>query len=182
MMPIVVPANESHVEGIYQLQTQCYAEDVLETREEFRAIVHQNTSFVALNQDTVVGYILSHSWHSIAYPPSLHDLDLAGVLPEPADKIHGDDSRCHFIHDLSVSPSYRNSLVGVGKLLFNATMDLIGPSRIVTLVSVNSTVSYWEKRGFVSAKVQPTRILSSYPEAAVYMIRLQSLVVNNNLS
>jgi GNAT superfamily N-acetyltransferase len=105
---------------------------------------------------TVDGYVLSYPWRAGAAPP-LNALILG--LPAAPD--------AYYLHDLALMPAAR----GQGHSL-TALARLPAGGLPITLVSVNGTVPFWERHGFVvrSASALESK-LSSYGADARFLIR-----------
>lgn len=110
----------------------------------------------------IVGYVFSHP-SLLAEPPLLNKL--MDKLPE--------DTNCLHFHDVAIHPDFRNRgharpMVG---WLINKAKEF-GLTHC-SLVSVNNTVGYWERFGFLTAHCEDIdkRIQDSYGNDAVYMIR-----------
>ena len=109
---------------------------------------------------TACGYLLSHPWHGADVPA----LDtLLGAVP-----VIG----AYYLHDLALLPKTRGlgaagDIVGIA--LGNATA---AGFRIASLVAVNNSQPFWQRRGFDVAD-DPTLAgkLAAYEAGARYMTR-----------
>ncbi|KAJ3121590.1 hypothetical protein HK100_012310 [Physocladia obscura] len=169
----IVPATPQFVDEILAIQEKCYAPEIWESKQEFLRIVDCASSFVAIdnhpndltsfnqNNAIVVGYILAHPWPTSSEPPILHK------FAAPQEQVQ----ECHFIHDVSISPDYRGMKIAdmLLQAVFESALVGVGAAAVVTLVSVNGTVGYWQKRGFVVKQTVSKGVLQSYPNGAQFM-------------
>ena len=103
--------------------------------------------WVAVDNDCVVGYLISVPW-LLGQIPSLNDSSCQ--IPQGAD--------CLYLHDMAISSAMAGK--GVGQLLFasyRAKSQALGFKRLV-LTAVGDAEGYWKKLGFV---VQPLQISQS---------------------
>jgi GNAT superfamily N-acetyltransferase len=112
-----------------------------------------------------VGYLFSHPGR-LASPPALNRR-LAND-----DGATNDD--CYFIHDIAVLPSHRG--IGVARRLIEHALRvaLKRGLTLVTLVSVQGSRGYWERRGFqpvVGPEETLNHVRESYGDAACYMVQ-----------
>jgi len=121
-----------------------------------------NTCFVAIRDDQLMGYLITHPWTS-RLPP---ELDAPQCHP-PAD------SDSLYLHDLSVHPDARGT--GTGQALLDAFYNVFEHSnyRVSTLVAIQKSTSYWERQGY--ELVPPSHAIDSklvtYGVDANYMIK-----------
>lgn len=111
---------------------------------------------VLAGEGAIEGYVLSYPWRADTAPP-LNALILA-VPPEP---------EAYYLHDLALMRAAR----GQGHSR-TALEQLPAGGLPVSLVSVNGTVPFWERHGFVvrSADDLDSR-LASYGADARFMLR-----------
>ncbi|MCM8729389.1 GNAT family N-acetyltransferase [Hephaestia sp. GCM10023244] len=115
--------------------------------------------FVLERDTAVVGYILSYPAR-FGDPPPLNQL--LGSLPAHAD--------CYYIHDLALLPPARGT--GAAQQIIARVAALaaqLGFARI-TLVSVNGTVPFWTRSGFVPEHAPAIAAkLASYGGESAYL-------------
>ncbi|NLU97027.1 GNAT family N-acetyltransferase [Marinomonas sp. UCMA 3892] len=105
----------------------------------------------------ILGYLLAHAWHGET-PPKLYQ-----PLPE------GSHGPILFLHDLALSK--RAVGRGVGSQMVTHLLDTAVSSGFqkALLVSVQDSVSFWQKHGFVEMTDQQAS--ESYGEDAKVMMR-----------
>lgn len=155
-MKILKAKSEKHLDAILAIQGKCYESDMVESASVFKSIIDVGESFIFTSDDTIIGYALCHYWHDLDKPPKLHE-ELDTV------KQHA----CFFIHDLAIDPSYRGH--GFASTFVDFVRDMVDVP--VSLVSVNSTSSFWERFGFRPVACD-NKILQSFSGHAVYMLLL----------
>jgi hypothetical protein len=134
---------------IFDIQKQVYNESLQENEKVIESILNYKMSHILEIDNTPIGYILIHPWSNLEIPPTLNT-----IIPQDID------SSCLFIHDLCILEQYRKK--GYSKLLLEAS---IKDTIYVSLVAINSSVSFWKKQGFQIAKSQPdTSIIKSYQD------------------
>lgn len=112
--------------------------------------------FVLADGEGIEGYVLSYPWRADAAPP-LNALILT-VPPRP---------EVYYLHDLALTPAAR----GQGHSR-TALERLPADGLPITLVSVNGTVPFWERHGFVVRSTDDlARKLASYGADARFMRR-----------
>ncbi|TAE80271.1 MAG: GNAT family N-acetyltransferase [Alphaproteobacteria bacterium] len=132
-------ADHSHVESIRDIEHVNYPKHLHDKNEVLNNIVLYNNDFcfIAQEKTNIVGYI-------IAYPSDSQrsDFHLGYIKSDVID--------CMYIHDLCVCMSAKNR--GIGKVLLNhlqTTAKLAGFQKIIG-ISVNNSIEFWEKNGFMS--------------------------------
>ena len=111
---------------------------------------------VLAGEDAVEGYVLSYPWRADAAPP-LNALILA-VPPEP---------EAYYLHDLALMPAVRGQGHSRAALAQLPAGDLP-----ISLVSVNGTVPFWQRHGFVVRSTDDlAHKLASYGADARFMMR-----------
>lgn len=149
-------AELKHLDAILQIQDKSYEPDMVECPSVFSSIIDAGESFVFVIDDTVIGYALCHYWDNLDRPPKLHEeLDII--------KQHA----CFFIHDLAIDPAYRRQ--GYAEHFIEFVCNIIDIP--MTLVSVNNTLTFWSKFGFIPVECDE-HILKSFSGQAVYMLLL----------
>lgn len=131
--------------------------EVLAERQQ----LYHNGCYLLEIAEKPVGYLLSHPWTYASLPP----LDtLLGTLPAKPDT--------YYIHDLCLLPVARR-IGAAGKIVGALTKHAEAEGySTMSLVAVNGSVPYWEKRGFVVAEEDALYAkLLSYEEGARYMVR-----------
>lgn len=126
-----------------------------------RQRLYRNGCYLLEIGEKPAGYVLSHPWRSGSLP-ALNAL--LGEIPADADT--------YYIHDLALLPVARR--VGaashiVGALIKHATAKGFAS---MTLVAVNGSAGFWEKRGFVVREAPEfAEKLKSYEDAARLMVK-----------
>lgn len=131
--------------------------EVLAERQQ----LYHNGCYLLEIAEKPVGYLLSHPWTYASLPP----LDtLLGKLPASPDT--------YYIHDLCLLPVARR-IGAAGKIVGALTKHAEAEGYpTMSLVAVNGSVAYWEKRGFqVTEEDALYAKLLSYEEGARYMVR-----------
>ncbi|QUX90728.1 GNAT family N-acetyltransferase [Marinomonas sp. A3A] len=155
---------------ILKIQAEVYSEIEPESLEVLQSKWQQSPSccFVYLakaelaeqsrpEKQNVLGYLLAHAWHSET-PPKLYQ-----TLPEES---HGS---ILFLHDLALSK--RAAGRGVGSQMVKHLLDTaisFGFQKAL-LVSVQNSVPFWQKHGFVELTNQQAS--EGYGEDAKIMMR-----------
>lgn len=108
-------------------------------------------------EKSILGYLLAHAWHCET-PPKLYQ-----PLPE------GSRGSTLFLHDLALSK--RAAGRGMGSKMVKHLLDTAISSGFqkALLVSVQDSVAFWQKHGFV--EVTDQQASESYGEDAKIMIR-----------
>ncbi len=166
-------AKESDIDDIMRIQSLCYPPEQLESYEMFSYILGHAllNCFVAVEEDYCIGFLLAHPWNDVLSPPELHHFNFEEMKHS---NIWG--SRIYYIHDLSVVPWKQKQ--GVGQLLVEALTKKINDHQspeegkpIVTLMSVGSSLRFWEKQGFVKVACDISTLESYKDVTAAYMLR-----------
>lgn len=168
-MPIQ-PITQTMWAEILTIQAEVYSEIEPESLEVLQSKWQQSPSccFVylaeaelaeqsRLEEQNVLGYLLAHAWHSET-PPKLYQL-----LPEQS---HGSTL---FLHDLAISKYAAGR--GIGTQMVKHLLDSVASSGFekALLVSVQDSVPFWQKHGFVEVTNQQAN--ESYGEDAKVMMR-----------
>ncbi|SMQ85849.1 Acetyltransferase (GNAT) family protein [Devosia lucknowensis] len=128
---------------------------------EEKYTLYRNGCYLLEVSEKPAGYVLSHPWTSGSLPA----LDtMLGSLPEPADT--------YYIHDLALLPLTRG-VGAAGKIVDALTKHAIAMGfPTMSLVAVNGSVGFWEKRGF-ACEDRPDLAgkLAAYEDAARYMVK-----------
>lgn len=143
-------AELSDCEQLSSMQAACYRQDLHEETAVFESIVRCGTSYVACVGSGIVGYLLAHPWDGLERPPPLN---------MPLDCSSGKST---FVHDLAILPGWR----GAG--LPSRLLACLDSSRPMSLVAVQGSRGFWEKRGFAAGSSEG---LESYGPGAVHMVR-----------
>lgn len=100
---LIRPVAAADLPGILAVQRACYGDGFLEPGDALASRWARSpaTCLVALQGAEVVGYLLSHAWHTWA-PPKLH-------VPLPA--ADGPDT-LWFVHDMAIAPPGRGRRLG----------------------------------------------------------------------
>jgi ribosomal protein S18 acetylase RimI-like enzyme len=131
-----------------------------EVLAEKQSLYHNGAYLLEVNERPA-GYVLSHPWRLDDLPP----LDrLLGALPPEPDT--------YYIHDIALLPVARR--IGAATFILEALAKHAAahgfPS--VSLVAVNGSVGFWEKRGFaVEERSEFDAKLATYEPSARLMLR-----------
>ncbi len=115
-----------------------------------------------LSRDTeILGYGISHPWKLDAVPA------LNAVLGElPVE------TNTYYIHDIALLPDARSSGAATRVVELMASQAERDGFVTVSLVAVNGSQGFWEKKGFVVRDLPALEEkLKSYSEEALYMVR-----------
>ncbi len=153
--------TEADLPRVAEIAAACYPqhfEDVSVFAERLR-LYPAGCLALATSVGGVQGYILSYPWVA-DYAPPLNSL--LGRLPEAAS--------VYYLHDLAVAPPARGR--GQARAGLEALVDGLHGFAMMTLVSVNDTVGFWEHLGFVVRRTADLdRRLASYGSDARFMER-----------
>lgn len=157
-------ACEADVPGILHVQRERYPAPLQERADVMRArlLVARHTSWVAVHDNSVVGYLLAY--------PSL----LGRVTPLNGAFSPAREPDTLYLHDLAVSAS--GAGCRVGRSLVNLALQAAARMRIryASLVAIPGADTYWRSYGFRSSEEtgqsQP-RAFGDYPPGTCYMIR-----------
>lgn len=150
--------NEATWSEILEVQAEAYSQIAPESLEVLQSKWRHSPAccFVYEKADNVVGYLLAHAWNSDA-PPKLYE-----TLPS------GTEGSILFLHDLAISNAAAGD--GLGKKmvahLFNIAKE--AGFQQIRLVSVQDSVAFWRKQGFISGTHQ--QVCNSYGRGAQLMI------------
>jgi len=150
---------------ILKIQAEAYSKVAPESLEVLQSKWQQSPDccFAYLDEKSepeeknIQGYLLAHAWHSET-PPKLYQ-----ILPE------GSHGSILFLHDLALSKRAKGRGVGsqmVKHLLASATSSGF---QSALLVSVQDSVLFWQKYGFV--EVMNQKASESYGDDAKVMRR-----------
>ncbi|QUX97050.1 GNAT family N-acetyltransferase [Marinomonas sp. CT5] len=162
--------NQNNWPEVLRIQAEVYSEIEPESLEVLQSkwqqspsccfVYHAETELAEQSrpeEQNVLGYLLAHAWHSET-PPKLYQ-----ILPEES---HG---ATLFLHDLAISKHAAGR--GVGSNMVTHLLDSAASSGFekALLVSVQDSVSFWQKHGFVELTNQQAN--ESYGEDARVMMR-----------
>jgi ribosomal protein S18 acetylase RimI-like enzyme len=108
---MIIPATEQHIDSLMELDDECFPGwgDIPSRRKKHREImlqiISQNYSFVAIDNEKIVGAIL------------VHDQDF--IIP---DDRFIDDENCKFVYLLMVTEKFRHK--GIGRELLTKVHQL----------------------------------------------------------
>ncbi len=123
--------------------------------------LYHNGAYLLEVNERPAGYVLSHPWRLDDLPA----LDrLLGALPADPDT--------YYLHDIALLPVARR--IGAATFIVDALVKHAGahgfPS--ISLVAVNGSTGFWEKRGFVvEERNEFDAKLATYEPAARLMLR-----------
>lgn len=164
--PWVVRALQAYdVESLLQVQTVCYGDAFLESREVFAQRLscrHQCSVGVAQSQEAPLKAYLAAYWSN---PGKVTPLDGEFMPPAQGEQVL-------YLHDMSVLPELAGQ--GVARYLLQLLMDQARARGVqqAALVSVQKSQTYWERQGFSIAPVrdaQQMAHLQTYGQGALYM-------------
>ena len=155
---------ETDLLTVLAIQHACYAEQFRESGASLHAklLASPTTCVIASLNGEGVGYLFAVPCESISPPAWNARMCQLPAVPD-----------CLYLHDLAVRPDARNS--GTGRALVEMFMALLRESGLgsASLVSVQNSVSYWERHGFrpVSHPEALRAKLATYGDGAVFMER-----------
>lgn len=161
----VRPLNAHDVDCLLHVQTICYGDYFLESREAFTQRLecpHQcSIGVVRAGEQTLSAYLAAY-WSS---PGKITPLD--GVFTPPATA-----TQVLYLHDMSVLPQLAGQ--GVARHLVQHLFAHARQRRLqhAALVSVQGSRAYWERQGFSVCPVmdeQQSMHLQTYGDGALYM-------------
>jgi N-acetylglutamate synthase-like GNAT family acetyltransferase len=158
------PAKVNDAYGYLRIGTDAYAPEFHESSEAFLAklrVFPSGCKMVDAAGENVA-FLISHPW-TYENPPKLNAEAFA--LPSRPDVF--------FVHSVTVMRAYQKC--GIGSALAKAAIA-IGQSygfSHLTLISVQDSISFWQKVGFNQAESLPPSIrqaLNGYGDSATYMV------------
>lgn len=162
---IVRPLNAHDVDSLLHVQTICYGDAFLESRQVFAqrlACAHQcSIGVVRAGEHALQAYLAAY-WSN---PGKITPLDGPFTAPEAGEQVL-------YLHDMSVLPDLAGQ--GVARHLvqhLQAQARARGLQQ-AALVSVQGSQAYWERQGFSVCPVidaQQSMHLQTYGEGALYM-------------
>lgn len=162
------PLNAHDVDSLLSVQTICYGNDFLESRDVFAqrlgCTYHCSIGVVRMGESTLQAYLAAY-WSN---PGKITPLD--GHFTEPAD-----GEQVLYLHDMSVLPQLKGQ--GIARYLVQFQMEQARQRglRQAALVSVQDSQAYWERQGFSVCPVidaQQSINLKTYGDGALYMTTL----------
>lgn len=164
----VRPLNNADVDSLLHVQTVCYGDAFLESRDTFVQRLdspHQCSIGVVQDSNPALQAYLAAYWSN---PGKITPLDGPFTTPSAGTQVL-------YLHDMSVLPQLAGQ--GIARHLVQHLMDK-ARARGVTqaaLVSVQGSQAYWERQGFSVSCVtnsQQLMHLHTYGEDALYMTAL----------
>jgi GNAT superfamily N-acetyltransferase len=145
------PLTLADIDAIMQIQSACYPASLLEDAVHLAAKHLQSPSscWVAVHQDEVLAYLLTHPWDS-DLPPDIN-------TPLPPVSPH---SPIHYIHDLAVHPKAQG--LGLARQLLDAAL-LWSKQQDFThlrLIAIAGAEPFWLKQGFQPVTQLNEKIIS----------------------
>lgn len=126
---------------IDRIQRACFPPSAIENMKSLRSIADVAPEFcsVAVRDEEVVGYLLSHPWVADDLP----------MLNQPVRSCPK-DAETLFIHDMAILPFARGA--GQASQMVRGAMDRARETGInsASLISVQDTVEFWIRFGFVA--------------------------------
>jgi len=143
--------NINDFEQIEEIGNNNYVSNYYESAESFlsKIINYPDGCFVAEINDKVCGYIVSFPYLRNEYYPINQ---IYSVISNP---------NCYYIHDLCVSPEYRNDKVASALL-----SSLNHGYKETALVAVMNSGDFWRRKGFKTEKN-----IDYYGLMAEYMVK-----------
>ena len=118
--------------------------------------------FVLVHEARIYGYGISHPWKLDAVPALNAVL---GALPS--------DASTYYIHDIALSEDVRSGGSATRVVSMMAAQAEHDGYFTMSLVAVNNSQGFWEKKGFVVRDVPALADkLKTYSDDAVYMARI----------
>ncbi|MFE1597749.1 GNAT family N-acetyltransferase [Methylobacterium sp. ID0610] len=152
-------ADLAAVDAIAAIVHPDYPEDEAVAAE--RLALYPDGCFLLESAGRPAGYAISHPW-SFGEPPALDSL--LGAIPAGATT--------HYLHDVALLPAARGA-GATSALLAILTRQAAGAGLdTLSLVAVNGSVAFWERRGFRAVEDERIRRkLASYGRGARFMAR-----------
>ncbi|UZD69453.1 GNAT family N-acetyltransferase [Brucella sp. JSBI001] len=136
-----------------------FFEDEAVFRDRFK--LYPAGCFVLARDTEILGYGISHPW-KLDTVPALNAV--LGELP--------DDTNTYYIHDIALLPDARSSGAATRVVELMATQAERDGFVTMSLVAVNGSQGFWEKKGFVVRDLPALEEkLKSYSDDALYMVR-----------
>ena len=157
--------NARDVDCLLHVQTICYGDELLESREVFAqrltAPHHCSVGVVHASDHTLKAYLAAY-WSNLG---KITPLDGHFTVPTANDPVL-------YLHDMSVLPELAGQ--GVARYLVQHLMHHARQRglRQAALVSVQGSQTYWERQGFSVSPVldaQQSMHLETYGDGALYM-------------
>lgn len=122
------------------LADEHYPPELYESLEalEQKFLAYSPGCYVAVDGQTIIGYIFSHPWDT--RPVKLNYVDGFTIPLEPI---------CYYVHDMLIAPAYRKRSLGRAMaeiVLAHATLD--GFSRIDLVAIDDNSKRFWQRLGF----------------------------------
>ncbi|MFP4592698.1 GNAT family N-acetyltransferase [uncultured Ralstonia sp.] len=139
---LIRPVAAADLPGILAVQRACYGDGFLEPGDALASRWARSpaTCLVALQGAEVVGYLLSHAWHTWA-PPKLH-------VPLPA--ADGPDT-LWFVHDMAIAPPGRGRRLGERLYATACAAAQAQGLQQSRLVAVQGADGFWRRVGYLPA-------------------------------
>lgn len=162
---MVRPLDAHDVDSLLHVQTICYGDQFLESRDTFAqrlGCAHQCSLGVVRAGERALKAYLAAYWSN---PGKITPLD--GEFTPPADS-----TQVLYLHDMSVLPELAGQ--GVARHLVQHAFAQARRRGLqqAALVSVQGSQAYWERQGFSVCPVidaQQSLHLETYGDGAVYM-------------
>lgn len=156
--------RDADLNAVLAVQGECYTTLPPESYDCYLAklTAAPDSCFVAMIDQTIVGYLLAFPWLSTQLPAyNANQCE----LPNTPD--------CFYLHDLAVSPVARRA--GVGKQLVQLFFEVGEAAQLplACLIAVAGAHSFWRRHGFEIVKETPAIAtkLRAYGSQAFYMQR-----------
>lgn len=155
----IKPVDENTWAGILSVQSEVYLQVEPETIEVLQSKWRRTPQccFVYQYEESVLGYLLAHSWDKQA-PPKLFK-----PLPEQSSVLNP----YLFLHDLAISEKAAGQ--GIGSQLVSHLISIAKTMDFdeIRLVAVQGSASFWKTMGF--SEVDKQSISPTYGEGAKMM-------------
>ncbi|MEW4468874.1 GNAT family N-acetyltransferase [Parasphingorhabdus sp. JC815] len=155
--------SDKDIDGVMAVAEQAFPDHPEEVAvfKERLALYPAGCFALADPSDTILGYCISYPWELGAIPPLNSPL---GTVPK--------ESATLYLHDLALHHDARSQ--GYTKEILHRLDEKMAQQNggAIALVSVNSSVPFWESNGFVVQSTPAlTKKLESYGADARYMVK-----------
>jgi len=150
-------ANLTDARAVCAIGCASYPSALHESEHCVSAILAFDLSWVAEEEDEVVGYALVRLIDDPTWPPHMNDV--------PCARARGHHL---YIHDVCVTPTERAH--GVGKALVMHVLGGVHEYRTVTLISLEAAVWFWVQFKFKPTAIARWNIAAEYGDGAMHMM------------
>ena len=114
--------------------------------------------FSLIADKILVGYLIAHPWR-LGNPPALNSL--LGALPPNPDTL--------YLHDIALAPQARGLRLATAAVVLLIERAVTAGFSSLSLTSVNNSVGFWQKQGFLLA-AKTSKGAASYGKEAQSMV------------